>query len=90
MLWQSENPNTFAKVLYINKGNGTRWFEYVLTTNNGTVRLPNTGPISNIAGRRLHPRDQQRRGDGHRPSGSIDGDDLAPDRQPDHRARRPT
>jgi PKD repeat protein/type 1 glutamine amidotransferase len=48
VLWQSENPNNFAKVVFINKGNGTRWFEYVLTTNNGTVRLPNTGPLTNI------------------------------------------
>ena len=34
--------------MFINKGNGTRWFEYVLTENDATVRLPNTGPQTNI------------------------------------------
>ena len=68
VLWQSENPNNFAKVLFINKGNGTRWFEYVLTTNNGTVRLPNAGPISNIRTTSTSARSATARGRS-RPSG---------------------
>ena len=48
IVWEGENPNNFVKVVFINKGGGTRWFEYVLTENNGTVRLPNTGSLDNI------------------------------------------
>jgi hypothetical protein len=48
VVWQSENPNNFVKVVFINKGNGTRWFEYVLTQNGSTARLPNTGAINDI------------------------------------------
>jgi Domain of Unknown Function (DUF1080)/PKD domain/Beta xylosidase C-terminal Concanavalin A-like domain len=48
VLWKSEDPNNFAKVVFINKGNGQRWFEYVLTTDDVNRRLPNTGAIANI------------------------------------------
>jgi PKD repeat protein/type 1 glutamine amidotransferase/glucose/arabinose dehydrogenase len=48
VIWQGEDPNNFAKIVFINKGSGTRWFEYVLTTDDGTVRLPNTGPATGI------------------------------------------
>ena len=91
VLWQSENPNNFAKIVFINKGNGTRWFEYVLTDARRDGRGCRTpGRCRNIAGRRLHPRDQQRRRDGSCPSGSIDGEPGTPIGSPDHRPRRPT
>ena len=48
VLWKSENPNTFAKVVFIHKPDGSNWFEYVLTTNGNTVRLPNSGAINNL------------------------------------------
>ena len=48
VLWQRENPNSFAKIVFIHKPDGSEWFEYVLTTNNTTVRLPNSGAINNL------------------------------------------
>jgi len=48
VLWESENPNNFAKIVFINKGGGSRWFEYVLTDNGSTVRLPNSGALDQI------------------------------------------
>lgn len=48
VLWKSENPNTFAKIVFIHKPDGSDWFEYVLTTNGNTVRLPNSGAINNL------------------------------------------
>jgi PKD repeat protein/glucose/arabinose dehydrogenase/type 1 glutamine amidotransferase len=48
VVWQRENPNHFAKIVFIHKPDGSEWFEYVLTTNNTTVRLPNSGAIANL------------------------------------------
>jgi PKD repeat protein/glucose/arabinose dehydrogenase/type 1 glutamine amidotransferase len=48
VVWQSENPNNFVKIVFINKGGGTRWFEYVLTQNNNTIELPNSGAQTDI------------------------------------------
>jgi PKD repeat protein/type 1 glutamine amidotransferase/glucose/arabinose dehydrogenase len=41
VLWNGESPNTFAKIVYINKG-ATRRFEYVATRNNGSDIRPGT------------------------------------------------
>jgi PKD repeat protein len=43
VLVESISPNNFVKIVYINKGGGTRWFEYVLTEGDSTIRLPNSG-----------------------------------------------
>jgi len=48
ILWKSENPNNFVKIVFIHKPDGVEWFEYVLTTNNSNARLPNTGAIANL------------------------------------------
>jgi PKD repeat protein/type 1 glutamine amidotransferase len=48
IVWGSENPNTFVKILFINKGNGTKWFEYVLTEDNQTIDLPNSQPPGGV------------------------------------------
>ncbi len=41
-------PEHFAKITFIHKPDGSDWFEYVLTTNGNTVRLPNTGAVNNL------------------------------------------
>jgi PKD repeat protein/glucose/arabinose dehydrogenase/type 1 glutamine amidotransferase len=46
--WESEDPNNFAKILFIHKPDGQEWFEYVLTTDDATQRLPNTGGLTNL------------------------------------------
>ena len=48
VVWQSENPNNFVKIVFIHKPDGVEWFEYVLTTNGNNVRLPNTGALNNL------------------------------------------
>jgi PKD repeat protein/glucose/arabinose dehydrogenase/type 1 glutamine amidotransferase len=48
VVWQSENPNNFVKIVFIHKPDGVEWFEYVLTANNANVRLPNTGALNNL------------------------------------------
>ena len=50
MIWQSEDPNNFAKVVFIHKPDGVEWVEYVLTTDGATRRLPNTGALGDIEG----------------------------------------
>ena len=77
MLWQSENPNNFAKIVFINKGSGTRWFEYVLTTNGATVRLPNTGRDHNLPDD-VYIRAISNGAGTHHARVSIDGEDWHP------------
>ena len=48
VVWESEDPNNFVKIVFINKPSGERWFEYVLTTDDQNRRLPNTGAIPNL------------------------------------------
>jgi len=48
VVWQGENPNNFVKIVFINKGGGTRWFEYVLTQGGNTIELPNSGALTDI------------------------------------------
>lgn len=48
VVWQSESPNNFVKIVFIHKPDGVEWFEYVLTQNDGTVRLPNTGALQGV------------------------------------------
>ena len=43
-LWKSENPNTFAKVTFIQTNSGTRQFEAMWTENGGTaIPIANSG-----------------------------------------------
>jgi len=50
VVWQSEDPNNFVKVVFIHKPDGAEWFEYVLTTDGTTRRLPNTGGLGEVTG----------------------------------------
>ncbi len=51
LLWKSENPNTFAKLVAIQSGNGTKQFEFIVTQS-GAVNPPISSSITTGPGRR--------------------------------------
>ena len=54
LLWKSENPNTFAKLVAIQSGNGTKQFEFIVTQS-GAVNPPISSSITTAPGGVLPP-----------------------------------
>jgi glucose/arabinose dehydrogenase/type 1 glutamine amidotransferase len=75
VLWSSESPNTFAKIVYINKGS-TRRFEYVATRNGQTDIQP--GPSFTSSPREAYLRVRTNGGGTYIPESSLDGETWQP------------
>ena len=54
LLWKSENPNTFAKLVAIQSSNGTKQFEFIVTQS-GAVNPPISSSITTAPGGTLPP-----------------------------------
>ena len=54
LLWKSENPNTFAKLVAIQSSNGTEQFEFIVTQS-GAVNPPISSSITTAPGGALPP-----------------------------------
>ena len=50
LIWEGEDPNNFVKIVFIHKPDPAEWFEYVLTTDGTTRRLPNAGNLGEVQG----------------------------------------
>ena len=72
VLWNGENPNTFAKIVFINKGT-SRQFEYVATRNGGAGH-PGRADVPVGAARGVRPRARRRRRAPTSPRASLDGE----------------
>jgi len=48
LVWEGEDPNNFVKIVFINKGSGTLWFEYVPTEDDAAVSFPNSGALPDV------------------------------------------
>ena len=87
VLWNGENPNTFAKIVYINKG-ATRRFEYV-ATRNGAQDIQ-AGPDVRRVGARGRTCACATNGSGtYIAEGSLDGETWLRIAGADRRPRRP-
>ena len=75
VLWQGENPNTFAKIVYINKGT-TRRFEYV-ATRDGAQDIQ-AGPTFSASAREAYLRVRTNGNGTYIAEGSLDGDEWLP------------
>ena len=75
VLWQGENPNTFAKIVYINKGT-TRRFEYV-ATRDGAQDIQ-AGPTFSASAREAYLRVRTNGNGTYIAEGSLDGDEWMP------------
>ena len=85
VLWNGEDPNTFAKIVFINKGS-FRQFEYVATRNDR--RDIRVGPNFQTAPREAYVR-VRADGEGfYIAEGSVDGETLAADLRADREPRR--
>jgi glucose/arabinose dehydrogenase/type 1 glutamine amidotransferase len=79
ILWNGESPNTFAKIVFINKGD-TRRFEYV-ATRNGQADIQ-AGPTFATNPREAYVRVRANGGGLYVPEYSLDGESWAPIAKP--------
>ena len=77
VVWKSENPNTFAKIMAIQAGNGNRQYEHIVTQS-GSVNPPIPQSITPAPGNTLPANVLLRaRYDGTKVTGEFSGDDGA-------------